>query len=100
MNFPEYEQMADALLWYIYSNGGTSYSLRPKMIYEALADLLNIDERDRRKPRTDGYSGTQWENRAQWTRQKLINEGKLDGRTRGVWQLTQKSILHASRVEF
>ncbi len=99
MPFPEYEQMADALLWYIYTNGGVSYSLHPKEIYDPLADFFGLDEEERRRPRPDGYSGSHWENRVQWTRQRLINEGELDGHIRGVWRLTDQGIRRAARIK-
>ena len=58
MRFSECEQMAEALVWYIYTNGEVSYSLRPKQIYGPLADLFGVDEEERRRPRPDGYSGS------------------------------------------
>jgi len=99
MSFPEYEQLADALLCFIFQKGGTTYSLTPKQIYDPLADFFGLDESERKKPRDDGYPGLQWQNRVQWTRQLLINKGYLDGHVRGVWQLTEQGIHHASSLE-
>lgn len=100
MQIPEYEQMTDALLYYIYMKGGTSYSLPPKHIYGPLADFFGLSESERKEPRPDGYSGSYWENRVQWTRQKLINEGDLDPKSaRGVWRLSEQGISHAAKLK-
>lgn len=99
MPFPEYEELADTLLYFIYLRGGPSYSLRPKQVYDPLADIFGLDEKERKRPRPDGHSGSHWENRVQWTRQRLINEGELDGRVRGLWRLTEQGINRASRLK-
>jgi len=97
---PEYEQMADALLYIIYINGKKqSFSLAPKQIYEPMADLFDLTYAERNEPRPDGYSGSHWQNRVQWTRQKLINEGYLDGGIRGIWRLTEQGINRASKLK-
>lgn len=98
MSFPDYEQIAKSLLVYLYHKGGSSYSLKPKNIYDPLADLLDISQFDRKKPRPDGYSGTHWENRVQWTRQKLVNEGDIDNKIHGLWKLTPQGVNRALKL--
>ena len=92
MAFPDYEQMADALNYYIYLSGGDLYALRPKQVYEPLANFFGLSEKERKTPRADGHTGSEWENRVQWTRRRLINEGKLDGQIRGVWRFSDDGI--------
>ena len=42
--------------------------------------------------------GSQWHNRMQWARQRLINHGLLDGSERGFWRLTPEGLERAGRV--
>ena len=98
MGFPEYDDMEGPLLCYIYFNGGSSYSASPSETYKPLADFFGLSKEERNRPRPDGYSGTQWQNRVQWTRQRLINRDDLDGSIRNVWRLTPQGVRRARRI--
>ena len=98
MSLPDYTAMADALLALIVLQGGPEYAITSQDAYRPLADYFGLSERQRTRTRPDGRSGTEWENRVQWTRQKLINAGLLDGSVRGVWRLTGKGARAAKKV--
>ena len=98
MDFPEYEDMEEPLLCYIYFNGGEEYEVRPADTYDPLADYFGLSQAERNRPRPDGHSGSHWQNRVQWTRQRLINHGYLDGSTRGIWRLNAQGRQRAERV--
>ena len=84
MEYPEYEEIAKALLAFIHANGG---SVNPKECYESLADHFKLSLTDRNMARKDGRAGRQWDNRVQWTRQRLVNRGSVDERQRGLWKI-------------
>ncbi|HPO87641.1 MAG TPA: winged helix-turn-helix domain-containing protein [Candidatus Hydrogenedentes bacterium] len=98
MGFPEYKDMEEPFLCFIYFNGGDNFEVSPSDTYEPLADFFELTEEERTCPRPDGYSGSYWQNRVQWTRQRLINYGYLDGSRRERWRLTDKGIQRASSV--
>lgn len=103
MPIPEYEELADALLAFVYLNGGDEYEVRAGSTYEPLAEFFALSQVERSRPRPDGYSGSDWHNKVQWTRQRLINHGLLYGPQhgfwrRGVWRLTRAGISRASLI--
>lgn len=98
MDFPDYQEMDEPLLCFIYFHGGPDYAVRPRDTYEPLAEFFGLTQEDKRSPRPDGYSGVHWKNHAQWARQRLINHGFLDGSTRGIWRLLPAGVNLASRV--
>ncbi len=93
-----YEELAKALLSFIYFNGGKEFKVPPQDTYLPLAKYYEISNEDRIRKRPDGHSGKYWDNRIQWTRQRLINSGSLDGSERGVWRLTPKGVNEASAI--
>ena len=95
MPIPEYEDLARELLRFIYLKGGPQYAMRPRDVYEPLADRFHLSRVERDEPRPDGGPGTHWQNRCQWTRQRLVNHGMLAPSTRGVWKLTKAGISKA-----
>jgi hypothetical protein len=58
----------------------------PKLVYEPLANFFKLTEAQRAKQRDDDV-GNAWENRVQWTRQRLKNKGHLSSQLR-VWKLS------------
>ena len=98
MSFPAYDLMAEALLCFIYKHGGDGHGVTPKETYEPLANFFGLSDRARTRPRPDGKPGLHWHNRVQWTRQRLINSGLLDGSTYGVWRLTLRGRRQAQRL--
>ncbi|MGH7923527.1 MAG: winged helix-turn-helix domain-containing protein [Candidatus Binatus sp.] len=98
MHFPDYKEVDEPLLCLLYFHGGADYAVRPSETYEPLAQHFGVTQEDQKRPRPDGYSGSQWKNHVQWARQRLINHGLLDGSTRGIWRLSPAGINLASRV--
>jgi hypothetical protein len=98
MRFPDYQEMDEPLLCFIYLNGGSGYAIRPGFTYEPLAEFFGLTREDRRRPRSDGFPGVQWQNRLQWERQRLINQGFVDGSTPGIWRLSPAGVNRASRL--
>jgi restriction endonuclease Mrr len=98
MAFPDYEALADALLCFIFLNGCEKHQVRAYETYDPLADFFGLTHEERSSPRPDGYGGRHWLNLVQWTRQKLINEGYVEGRGRGIWGLTAKGVQRAQSV--
>lgn len=96
--FPQYEEMVEPLLCFIYFNGGKDFAVRPNDTYEPLADFFKLTDQERVQPRHDKRPGKEWHNKVQWTRQRLINDRELDGSKRGVWRLTPKGLSRAKRV--
>lgn len=96
MAFPEYKETADALLAFIYLNGGKDHFVKARSTYDPLADHFGLSAEERSRPRRDGGAGTQWENHVQWTRQRLINNNLLKSKGHGYWQLTPAGIARAT----
>ena len=96
MPFPDYESLADALLCFIYLNGGSRYEVRADSTYEPLADHFSLSQEERTRPRPDGYPGRDWHNHVQWARRRLINNGLAEEkRIRGLWELSAQGALRA-----
>lgn len=98
MPYPEYEQLADALVCFLFRTGGSNFERRASDTYAPLADEFGLSRAERVAPRPDGYSGSLWENRVQWTRQRLINHGYAVSGGRGVWRLTEKGVQRARSI--
>jgi restriction endonuclease Mrr len=98
MPFPEYEDMDDSLLCFILLNGGDAHKVTANSTYEPLADFFGLTRDERVRQRRDGRGGSQWHNRVQWDRQRLINHGYLDGKERGFWKLTPEGFQRASSI--
>jgi restriction endonuclease Mrr len=98
MPIPDYEPLAEALLSFIFLNGGAKFQVQANETYGPLADFFDLTGAERSEPRPDGYGGTHWQNRVQWTRQKLINEGLVMGRGRGQWGLTPGGVSRARHI--
>ena len=95
-DFPDYEEIADALLALLMAWGGSNGELRPDECYEPLGEYFGLTKEQRTSPRPDGRGGSAWENTIQWARQRLINHAMLDGSTRGVWRITALGRVYAS----
>jgi hypothetical protein len=81
-DFPDYEQIEAALIEYLAKYG----PCEPKTVYGPLANFFKLTEAQRNKQREDDV-GNAWENRVQWTRQRLKNKGHLSPQLR-VWKLS------------
>ncbi|MFA5903597.1 MAG: winged helix-turn-helix domain-containing protein [Desulfobacula sp.] len=103
MSFPEYKEIENPLLVYIYLNGGDSFQIKADDSYGPLADYFGLPEEDRMKTRDevfgDGKKEKAWNNRVQWARKSLNDYGYLDGTAgRGVWKLSESGITSAEKI--
>lgn len=103
MPFPEYKELENPLLAFIYLNGGERYEIQAKDTYEPLADFFGLPEEDRQKTRDeifgDGKSEKAWSNRVQWARKSLNDYGYIDrSAPRSVWKLSKTGIEAAKKL--
>lgn len=65
---------------------------RPKDVYDAIADKLNVDPSLRDEIRTcgDGQTFAYFEHQVRWARQSAVGKGLIGGE-RGTWRLTDKA---------
>lgn len=103
MSFPEYKELEDPLLAYIYCNGGDQHQISSKESYNPLANYFGLSEEDRIKTSDelfgDGKKEKAWSNRVQWARKSLNDYGYLDKNSgRGFWKLSNLGIIAASKI--
>ncbi|HUU09133.1 MAG TPA: winged helix-turn-helix domain-containing protein [Phycisphaerae bacterium] len=99
MAFPEYIDLADALLSFVFLNGGEDKEVAASSTYEPLADFFALTDAQRTVQRPDGRAESFWHNRVQWARQRLINQGYMERRRHGWWGLTPAGELRAARIQ-
>jgi len=88
MSFPTQKQVEVPLLRALQQLGG---SAKPQQIYPVVAQQfpqLTKEDQDERLPNSP--STRKWWNLVQWARQDLVEQGGIDGSTRGIWKLTDK----------
>jgi 5-methylcytosine-specific restriction enzyme A len=102
MGYPEYQDLEDPLLCYIYTNGGEKYQVRSSDTYKPLANYFLLTPQERIQTRDevhhDGRDEPFWNNMVQWARRKLKNRGFLASSPHGTWRLSEEGILAAKRV--
>ena len=81
----EFLRFMNPLLDAMREKGGQA---RPREIYEAIAQNLNLSEEERTVTNKNGYP--RFENQIAWARSYFVKTGYLDSPTRGVWRLTDK----------
>lgn len=94
MSFPKQSEIELPLLKLLHGLGGKA---KPKELYPKIAELfpaLTEEELAERMPSSP--STFRWHNLVQWSRQKLIEKGELDGSTRGVWKLSPRGRARAT----
>jgi len=62
--------------------------VRPREIYDAIAQRLNLSEEERTVTNKNGYP--RFENQIAWARSYLVKTGYLDSPSHGIWRLTDK----------
>lgn len=62
--------------------------VRPREIYEPIAQKLNLSEAERTVTNKNGYP--RFENQIAWARSYFVKTGYLDSPSRGIWRLTDK----------
>ena len=86
---PEYEseflRFMNPLLDALREKGGQA---RPREIYDAIAQRLNLSEEQRTATVKSG--AVKFENQIAWARSYLVKTGYLDSPSRGIWRLTDK----------
>lgn len=94
MGFPKQSEIELPLLKMLHQLGGKA---EPKELYPRMAELFpQLSEEDLTARLPSSPSTFRWHNLVQWSRQKLIEKGELDGSTRGVWKLTPRGRARAS----
>jgi restriction system protein len=94
MSFPKQSEIELPLLRLLHKLGGKS---EPKELYPKIADEFpQLTEEDLTARMPSSPSTFRWHNLVQWSRQKLVEKGELDGSTRGVWKLTPRGRARAS----
>ncbi len=81
----EFLRFMNPLLDAMREKGGQA---RPREIYEAIAQNLNLSEEERTVTNKNGYP--KFENQIAWARSYFVKTGYLDSPSRGVWRLTDK----------
>jgi hypothetical protein len=64
--------------------------LDPADAYETLAETFGLSKTLRALP-MEGSEINHWENRVQWARKRLVDEGVIDNSEHGVWQLKKRT---------
>jgi restriction system protein len=86
---PKYEaeflRFMNPLLDAMREKGGQA---RPREIFDAIAQKLNLSEEERTVANKNGYP--RFENQIAWARSYLVKTGYLDSPSRGIWRLTDK----------
>jgi restriction system protein len=86
---PKYEakflRFMNPLLDAMREKGG---QIRPREIYDAIAQRLNLSEEERTVTNKNGYR--RFENEIAWARSYLVKTGYLDSPSYGIWRLTDK----------
>lgn len=96
MPIPDYDSLDDGLLWFLYRHGGRDHTLRPRHVYDPLADLFGLTEQERVQPVPGNQAEPLWRNRVRWARQHLATKSFLDPQLRGLWRLTPRGVQRAS----
>lgn len=94
MSFPKQSEIELPLLNLLHQVGGEA---EPKELYPQLRQSfpqLTDDDVAARLP-SSPYT-FRWHNLVQWSRQKLVDKGGIDGSTRGIWKLTAKGKARAT----
>ena len=87
MSFPKQSEIELPLLKTLQELGGKA---EPKELFPQLTE----EDLTARLPSSP--STFRWHNLVQWSRQKLVEKGEIDGSTRGVWKLTPRGRARAT----
>lgn len=97
MSYPKQSEVELPLLKLLHELGGKT---APKQIYPRLTtNFPQLTEEELKARMVSSPATFRWHNLVQWTRQKLIENGDVDGSTRGVWKLTAKGRARATGAE-
>ena len=94
MSFPKQSEVELPLLKTLLELGGKS---EPKELYAKLATVFpQLTQEDLSARMPSNPSIFRWHNLVQWSRQKLVEKGEIDGSTRGIWKLTPRGRARAT----
>jgi len=94
MSFPKQSEIELPLLKILHELGGKA---EPKELYPRLATIFpRLTQEDLTARTPSNPSIFRWHNLVQWSRQKLVEKGEIDGSTRGVWKLTARGRARAT----
>jgi hypothetical protein len=98
MSFPKQSEIELPLLKTLQELGGKA---EPKELYPKLAEVFpQLTEEDLTARLQSSPSTFRWHNLVQWSRQKLVEKGEIDGSTRGVWKLTARGRVLSMSFKF
>jgi len=102
MPFPNRPEVREALLAYIYLNGGIECEVKAKDAYNALADYFELSETDKTISRNEKYGDSRreaaWNNHLQYVRRDLVDVGYIEKKaSRGRWKLSANGMLAARK---
>jgi restriction system protein len=94
MSFPKQSEIELPLLKILHELGGKA---EPKELYPRLAiSFPQLTQEDVTARMPSNPSTFRWHNLVQWSRQKLVEKGEIDGSIRGVWKLTARGRARAT----
>jgi restriction system protein len=94
MSFPKQSEVELPLLKILLEFGGKA---EPKALYSRLATMFpQVTQEDLTARMPSNPSIFRWHNLVQWSRQKLVEKGEIDGSTRGIWKLTARGRARAT----
>ena len=94
MSFPKQSEVELPLLKTLLELGGKA---EPRELYSRLATIFpQLTQEDLTARMPSNPSILRWHNLVQWSRQKLVEKGDLDGSTRGIWKLTARGRARAT----
>ena len=86
---PEKRILVPLLRAIVKRGGEVNVRQQAQGIDEELADELGVTIGQRRVT-FPGRKEEVWSNRVRWARQRLVNDGDLDGTRRGIWAITEQ----------
>jgi len=86
LSFPRQIEVELPLLQVLADLGGEG---QPREIYGRVAKHFPGLTAEEQEERLENYPSTRkWNNLVQWVRQRLVDQGQIDGSERGIWRLT------------
>lgn len=103
MAFPSLKQVGDALLVFIYENGGEQHAVGAAATYVPLADRVGLSPAERTVSRRELYGDNRsepaWHSSVQYARRALLKAGLLSTDAKvGVWMLSSEGVSAAERL--
>ena len=91
-DYPPYAEVEHALLKLLANTKG----MEPRKVYPLLADHFKLTSEQRVRLRHDKDEPV-WNNRVQWARRKLVEQGLMHRQPHGIWRLNDDGERKATR---